>query len=88
MSANRFALCGELCPQVCVDAGDGLGDRDGTKAGEEMLDECAAARTTAAGRTMNAVEQLADRDHADRPVFLTEQGLDGRGADATFQLDQ
>jgi len=75
-------------PDVGVDASDRLGDRERLDAREHVLDERAAPGSTRPGRTMHAVEQLADRDDADRPCLFSDQRLELLGVVGALPRDQ
>ena len=53
-----------------------------------MLDEGASACTASSGRPVDAVQQLADRDHADCTLLLTDQSFEHLGALLALPLDQ
>jgi hypothetical protein len=88
VGADVFSVIGELRPEVRVDASDRIGDRDGAPAGEEMLNKRASAGAAGSRGAMDAMEEFADRDHADRAVLLAEHALDRGGADTSVEIDQ
>jgi hypothetical protein len=55
--------------------------RDGDRLGssDELLDERSSASTTCAAGAKDAVQELADRDDADRPVLVADQFLSTSG---------
>jgi len=53
-----------------------LGDRDRFEAGEHMLDERMSPRPLGSRRAVDAVQQLADRDDADRPLLVRLEGVE------------
>jgi hypothetical protein len=57
-------------------AGHRLGDRDRLESCEEVLDERPPPGPARAACSVDAVQQLADRDHADRALFVADERLD------------
>lgn len=70
VSTNRGALCSELCPQVCVDAGDPKIERQGWDELKNRLDECLSTDPSFGSvGTQNASEQLGG-SHTCQRCFL------------------
>ena len=88
MRADYFTSCGELRPDLGVNARDLLGDLKRPHTGEEMLDEGAAARALCAVGAVYGVQQFADRDHADGTVFVADCGINLGVRDAALKIDQ
>lgn len=75
MQADRRARIGELGPELGVQAGNGLGNRDRFGPGNHLLDERPPAAAALSDCTKDPVQELADGDDADRPVLVTDQFL-------------
>jgi hypothetical protein len=88
MGADDLPALGELRPDVRVYPRDGLGDRERLQPGQKMLDKRAAAGAARSIRSMDAVQQLADRYDADRALLLAEELLDLRRTDSVLEVDQ
>lgn len=88
MRADPLAPPAEIGPHFGVNARNGLGDRDWLEAGEQMLDECAPPRSLRTSRPMDAVQQLADRDHADGALFVSYERFECDRGLGPFPLDQ
>jgi hypothetical protein len=73
MGADRFAAASEVSPDFSVDSRDRPSDRQWVERGDHMLDEGAPPRPPVAAGPMYAVEELADRDHADGPLLVADQ---------------
>lgn len=78
VAADHVSPSGEGRPDLRVNACDGLGDRHGLELREEMLDESAPSRPPSASRAVDALQQLADRDDADRALLVADDSLDRR----------
>jgi hypothetical protein len=68
-------------------ASDWLGNRQRLETCEHMLDERAPVRLPYAGRPVDAVEQLADRDDADRTRLVADKLLE-HGRLVSLPLDE
>lgn len=78
----------EVSPNLGMNPSDRLRDRDGLEAAEDVLDECLPARATGAGRSMDAVKQLADRDHADSALLIADERFQDRSVLRPFPVDE
>jgi hypothetical protein len=67
-----------------MDAGHPIGDGDRWQAREQVLDERAATSPSRAAGAVDAVQQLAHRDDADRAILDTEEPLDLDGANTAL----
>jgi hypothetical protein len=85
--AEHLPLFGERRPQLRVNARHGRRDRHGLCTSEQRLHPRAPASADGARRSVNSVHQLADRDHAQPPLFLTDDFVEGPGA-APLRLDE
>ena len=85
--ADDLTSPAEAGPRLGVDARDRLGDGNRLEPGEQMLDERVPARSRTATGAMNAVQELAHRDHADRALFGADERVELLGA-SSFPLDQ
>ncbi|HZQ64777.1 MAG TPA: hypothetical protein VFA66_06090 [Gaiellaceae bacterium] len=88
MSARNVSSTIEIGPQPGVHARDRFGDRNRLETREHMLDERAPSIPTRARRTMHPVQQLADRDHADRSFLRADKCLECRAGLVALPLDQ
>jgi hypothetical protein len=86
MSADHLAAHSQPCPDIGMNTRDGLRDWDCLQLGEQVLHERAATRALRALGAMDAVEELADRDDADRSVFTTDRLLDCWVGDASLEV--
>ncbi len=86
--ADELPVRRQLSPDVGVNTRDGLGDLDRSHAGEQMLDEGASASSLRAARSVHPLQELADRDDADRPVFVTDCRLDLGIGDTALEVDE
>lgn len=86
--ADPLAPSAQVGPHLGVDARDGFGDRDRFESGQQMLDECTPSCPLRSRRPMYAVEQLADRDHADGALLVPNEQLECGGSLASLPLDQ
>jgi len=86
--ADPLAPPAEIGPHLGMNARDGLGDRNWLEPGEQMLDECAPPRSLRTSRPMDAVQQLADRDHADGALFVAYERFECGGGFGPLPLDQ
>jgi hypothetical protein len=87
VSADRFTSICEIGPDVRMHPGNGLGDRDWLQSRQQVLDECASLRAPSPGRPQDTMQQLADRDHADRPIFVPQVLLDLRVSSTSLEVD-
>lgn len=69
-------------------AGNRLRDRNRVEGREETLDERLPPSSPATPRSMHAVEELAHRDHTDRPLLLAEDVLEAYQRSALRLHDQ
>lgn len=74
--ADLLAATREVCPNLGVDACNRLRDGDRVERSENVLNEPSPPGPTRAGGSMNAVEQLADGDHADGPLLVAQKLLE------------
>lgn len=81
---ENFSTTGELGPYFCVDSGNRLCDRHRAEHCEQMLDEGSTPRSNRTACAMNAVQELAYCDDADRGVLLDRNRFRG----AAFAVDQ
>ena len=88
VSSDGLAATTEVGPGVGMDAGDRLGDRQRLKAGEHVFDESSPACPARTCGTVDAVEQLADCDNADRTLLTTDKGFERGGLLLSLPLDQ
>ncbi len=88
MCADSLTPPAEIGPHLRVNARDGLGDGDWLETGEHVLDECASPRSLCTSGAMDAVQQLADRDHADGAFFIAYERLECGGGFGPLPIDQ
>jgi hypothetical protein len=70
---DHFSTSLQSSPYLGVSPGDGGGDRQWLDRGDQVLYEGLASGSNSVIRgTVNAVQQLTGRDHADCPIFLAE----------------
>jgi len=53
-----------------------------------VLDESSSTGASSALRSVDAVQQLADGDDADRPFLVADEGFQPRSAGGAFPVDQ
>jgi hypothetical protein len=57
-----------------------------------LLDNCSSTGSTRSGGAVDAVQELADRDDADRPVLFSDEFFDGPAGplvvDEQIRVDQ
>ncbi|HEY3727545.1 MAG TPA: hypothetical protein VGL51_10250 [Solirubrobacteraceae bacterium] len=85
---DHIAALSEFSPDAGMDAGDCACDRDRCDTSQQMLNECTSPRSPDAIGSMDAVEQLADRDYADCSRLLPDNPIPFRRADASFEVDE
>lgn len=83
---DHGALSREVGPDLGVDACHRLRDRKGVETGKEVFDECTPLGSPRSGRSMDAVQQLAHRDHTDRTFLVA--GDDAQLIEASFAIDE
>jgi hypothetical protein len=88
MCADRQSATTEIGSRLGMYARDGFGDRKCLERREDMLDEGAPTGTARTGCPVDAVEQLADRDDADRSVLVSDEGFECGGPFVVLPLDQ
>jgi hypothetical protein len=71
-----------------MDTRDRLRDRNRLQACKKVLDEGFPSGPAGARRTMHAVEELADRDDADRARLVSGHRFEGRGILLPLPLDE
>jgi hypothetical protein len=76
VQTDRLAGIREAGADLGVHTSDRARDGDRLGSSDELLDERSSASTTYAAGAKDAVQELADRDDADRPVLLADQLLD------------
>src|SRR5256886_8496865 len=76
VTSDYFAPRRESGPDLRVHTRDGLRDRNGLELRKQMLNVSAASRPSGTAGAMNPVQQLAHRDHADRPLFVADEFVD------------
>jgi hypothetical protein len=76
--AHRFPPSAEIRPNGGMYARDWLGNRQRLETCEHMLDERAPVRLPCTGRPVDAMEQLADGDDADRTRLVADELLERR----------
>jgi hypothetical protein len=76
VGADGLSSVAQIRPERGMHSRDRLGDRQSLEACEEMLDEGAPVSSPPAGRTVHAVEQLADRDNADGALLVAYKVLE------------
>lgn len=76
MEANRLAGTGETGTDLRMHASDRSRYRDRFGTRDQLLDECSPASATRSPRAEDAVQQLADRDDADRPFLVSDEALE------------
>ncbi len=76
VTSDYFAPRRESGPDLRVHTRDGLRDRNGLELRKQMLNVSAASRPSGTAGAMNPVQQLAHRDHADRPLFVADDFVD------------
>src|SRR5439155_1885407 len=86
--ADRLAAPVEVGPDLSVDSSDRFGDRERLEAGKHVLDERPASHAPRTRSAMHAMEQLADGDDADRPLFVADERLEPRSRLRMLPLDQ
>lgn len=82
VSTEALATPFEVGPNLGVRAGDRLCDRHRLELCEHVLDEGAPAIAAGSRRPVDAVEQLAHGDDADRPLFVADERLELGGPGA------
>lgn len=86
MGTDRLAASAEVRPDLGVDTGDLLRDRQRLESCEHVFDKRSPARS--ARGTVSTVEQLTDRNDADRPLLMTDEGLKRCGLPRSLPVDQ
>jgi hypothetical protein len=86
MRPNCLATPRQPRPDVCMHARHCLGNGDRRQLREHVLNERVPPSPARADSPMDAVEQFADRDDADRSLFVSEQRLEL--LTGTFPLDE
>src|SRR6266576_1063647 len=76
VTSDYFAPRGASGPNLRVHTRDGLRDRNGLELRKQMLNVSAASRPSGTAGAMNPMQQLAHRDHADRPLFVADDFID------------
>jgi len=76
VTSDYFAPRRESDPDLRVHTRDGLRDRNGLELRKQMLNVSAASRPSGTAGAMNPMQQLAHRDHADRPLFVADDFVD------------
>jgi hypothetical protein len=76
VSADEVAIPFQVSPDLGMNAGDCLCDRQWFESGQHVLDERAASISAGACRAVNAVKELAHRDDADCALFLADECLE------------
>lgn len=72
VGADDLAAVGEISPEVSVNTGDSIGNRDRLKLSEEMFHERTPTSANPSAGACNAVEQLAHGNDTDGPFFLAQ----------------
>jgi hypothetical protein len=76
VQTDRLAGIREAGADLAMHTSDRGRDGDRLGSSDELLDERSSASTTCAAGAKDAVQELADRDDADRPVLVADQFLD------------
>jgi hypothetical protein len=76
VQTDEIAGSGKSSPEFRVHSRHGSGDRDRLGAGEKLLDDSPSMGAARSCRSVDAVQQLADCDDADRPILVTDEVLD------------
>jgi len=79
MCSEDMASALEVSPNLGMDSSNGRRDRYRLEAAEDVFHECLPARASGARRSMDAVKQLADGDHADPALFIAHESFEHRG---------
>ena len=78
----------EVGPNLGMDTRNRLGDRDRIERGQDVLDEGAPAISASTRRAMHPMKELADRDNADRALFVPDKRFEPLYVGVPLPLDQ